>query len=99
MSRVAFISSNQPRNAYASMQGVSEEDVMQEITSKAASMLQQDGVQVGGFHVPGEGRSSTDELQRMSLAAEEYGPDVVFSLHSDSVRTRSRPECSCWCTA
>jgi len=68
------------------MQGVSEEDVMQEITSKAASMLQQDGVQVGVFHVPGEGRSSTDELQRMTLAAEEYDADVVFSLHSDSVR-------------
>ena len=35
MSRVAFISSNQHRNAYVGMKGVTEESVMQDITAKA----------------------------------------------------------------
>lgn len=81
--KFAVVPSNQPRNAYVGMPGVSEQSDMLATGQAAVAEFQRQGHQSQLFFIAGEGSSNVDELVRMVDMAMAWKPDFIVSLHSD----------------
>lgn len=88
--RLALIPSNQPANDYMGLFDVNEEKWAVATCAWVQKRLKDYDCEVGYFHIPGAGTSSTDELARMVKQAVAWKPDYMVSIHSDSVGDKAK---------
>lgn len=81
--RVAIVSSNQHLNRYAGSTET-EERWAQRVSAYCRPALERLGIEARIFWIAGSGSSNVDELRKALDQADGWGPDLVFSIHSDA---------------